>query len=164
MNDPTAALRQRARQAWAASAPRERRLVLAATLLVAGALLWLLALQPALRSLREGPAQRAALEAQMQQMLLLAEEAQALQGRPALPAEQADIALRAATATLGPGAVLQMQGERAQVTLTQVDGEALLRWLGELRHAARARPVELRLQREGRRFSGSAVLALHGRP
>ena len=48
----TAALRT----AWAALAARERRLILGATAVVALALLWALALAPALATLRAAPA------------------------------------------------------------------------------------------------------------
>ncbi|HMR70186.1 MAG TPA: hypothetical protein PKA84_08115, partial [Rubrivivax sp.] len=42
------------------------------------------------------------------------------------------------------------------------DGEALRRWLAEVRRGARAQPVELRLTRDGQGWRGSVVLALGG--
>lgn len=56
----------------------------------------------------------------------------------------------------------QWQGERAVVAVQGVDGEALRRWLAEVRRGARAQPVELRLTRDGQGWRGSVVLALGG--
>ncbi|WP_225981021.1 type II secretion system protein GspM, partial [Paracidovorax avenae] len=68
---PSAASASRAealRARWKTLAPREQSLVLAAGTVVAVALLWWVALAPALRTLREAPAQHAALDAQLQRM------------------------------------------------------------------------------------------------
>ena len=70
----TAALAAR----WQALAPREQTLVLAAGGLVLLALLWWLALAPALQTLRTAPARHAALDQQVQRMQPLQAEAQQL--------------------------------------------------------------------------------------
>lgn len=152
----------RARQQWQALAPRERLgLQGAAAALVLLALVWL-GIQPAWRTLRQAPEQQARLEAQLQQMQQWAAEAQALRQLPPVPAAQAQQALQAATAFLGPAARLDLQGERARVSVTDLNGEALSRWLAEVRSSARARPIEAQLQRGPQGYSGHIVLALGG--
>ena len=56
------------RQRWQMVSPREQRLVVAALLLVLVALLWWLAIAPALATLRSAQGQRQQLDAQLQQM------------------------------------------------------------------------------------------------
>jgi general secretion pathway protein M len=153
---PRAALQRR----WAELSTRDRRLALLAAAVLGAFLLWSLALQPALRTLRDAPAQRDALEAQLQQMRALATEAQQLRSAPTISAEQSAAALRAASERLGPKARLSLQGERAVLTLSGVGSDALLDWLEEVRSGARARPVEAQLSRGAQGFTGSIVLAL----
>ena len=74
----SAALRSR----WQALAAREQTLVLAAAALVAVALLWWVAVAPALATLRTAPARHAELDAQLQRMQSLRAEAQQLQSAP----------------------------------------------------------------------------------
>lgn len=134
---------------WQAMAPRERRLVLAATLLVGGALAWWLLLAPALRTVRAAPAQHAQLDTQLERMQALAAEARQLQAdagtRPG-PAE-AQRALQAATATLGPGARVSLAGERATVGLQGVPAAAIGPWLAQVRGNARSVPLQAQLTR-----------------
>lgn len=152
----------RASAAWQALAPRERRLVSAAAALVALALLWLLAVQPAWRTLARAPAEIDRLDAQLQTMHRLAAEAQALRETASVPPEQAQAALQAATARLGPQAQLTFSGERAIVRFDGVAPGALREWLAEARAGARARPVAAALQRSGPGFSGTLELAFEG--
>lgn len=161
--NPTA-LRATLRARWAALKPQERQGLGLAAALLGALLLWSLWLQPTLRTLREAPLQRAALATQLQQMRQQAAEVRSLRERPPLAAGQAEAALQAATAALGAGNRVQMQGDRAVVALQGVSGEALLGWLRELRAGARALPVELKLRRQGELYSGSAVLALASAP
>jgi general secretion pathway protein M len=55
-----------------------------------------------------------------------------------------------------------MRGEHAVLMLSGVPSEALQAWLGEVRAAARARPVEAQLTRSPQGFTGSIVLSLGG--
>lgn len=155
-----AELRRAAAARWAALAPRERRLVAAAAACVLLALLWWVALQPALRTLRETPARLGALDAQLERMQRLATEARALAGTPAVGEAEARKALEAATARLGSAAKLQIQGDRATVTFTDVAGEALWNWVNEVRSAARARPVEAQLTLGANGYRGTLALSL----
>lgn len=150
------------RRRWTALAPRERAGVALSGALVLVLLLWSIGLQPALRTLREAPGQRAALDADLARMQRLAAEAAELRAQPPVDPSQADAALQSATAQLGDGAKLQRSGERVTVTLTGVEPGALLNWLGEVRNAARGRVIEAQLTRAGHGYSGSVVLALAG--
>ncbi len=153
--------RATARAGWAALAERERRLVLAAALVVGAGLLWAVGLAPALHTLASAPAQLAAGEAQAQQMQAQADEAKALRAVAPVPMAQAQAALSTATGRLGEVAKLSLQGERAVVALKGISAEQLAAWLGEARAGARARVVEASLsQTSPGLYDGSLTLAL----
>lgn len=147
-------------QRWQALAPRERQGAAVALAALALLLVWLVGIAPALKTLRTVPAQRATLDLQYAAMQAQAQEARELRALPPLAPEQADAALRAATTRLGAGARLTLAGERATVALTGVDAVALTAWLAEVRSGARARVVELQVNRSGSTYSGSVVLTL----
>lgn len=149
-----------ARARWAGMAQRERRLLTMALWVVGLAAVWLLAVQPAWRTLRETPAQLDALDLQLQDMQRLAAESRELRALPAVPPGQAEAALRGATERLGPTARLTLQGERATLNVTGVSGEALAAWLVEVRSAARARPDEASLSRGPNGYTGTVTLGL----
>lgn len=169
---PTNALRsaplQVLRSAWRARAPRERRLMLFAAWVLGLYLLWALAVQPALRALRELPPRLQTLQAQLQAMQDDAVAAQALRAVPPLPHAQALAALQVATARLGARARLAEQGERVVLTLAGVSGEELRQWLADARSGARARPLELKLAPQpggaSGAFAGTLVLSLAQQP
>ena len=72
------------RARWSQTSAREQRLVLAAGVLVLGALLWWVTLAPALRTLSGASAQHRALDAQLQQMQRLRAQAASIQAQPVL--------------------------------------------------------------------------------
>ena len=159
-----AAWRLAANQRWAALAGRERMLLVCGIGLVAAALLWWLALAPAWRTLRAAPAQIEALDGQLQQMQGLAGEVRELRATPAIALPQAQAALTAATQGLGDKARLSLQGERAVVDLSGLDGEALGAWLAQARLNARARVIEAQLNRTPQGgYSGKLVFVFGGR-
>lgn len=147
-------------QRWQALAPRERLGAALGLGLLLVFLVWSLAVQPALKTLRTAPAQQAALDAQWAQMQHLAAEAVELRALPPVDPVQADAALQAATARLGEAARLQRSGERLSVTFTSVEPAAMMAWLAEVRAAARVRVVEAQLGRTGNGYSGTLVLTL----
>jgi general secretion pathway protein M len=161
---PLASLRQRADAAWSALSRRDRRIAKLGALVVAVALIWLIGVQPALRTVREAPSQLDSLDAELQQMQLLAAESRTLRAAPAVAPAQAATALSAATARLGARARLVLQGERAIVTLTGVDSESLRNLLTEVRSTARARPIEAQLVRRATGYDGTLTLGLGGAP
>jgi general secretion pathway protein M len=149
---------------WRALPAREQRLLTLAGAVLGLALLWWVALQPALRTLRTAPAALEASENQLRAMQRLAAEATELRNAPPVNVEQAGAALRAATERLGEQAKLSLQGDRAVLTLNGITTSQLRDWLAEARSGARARPVEASLLRNGPGYSGTLVLALGGAP
>ena len=146
---------------WQAVSSREQRLLLAALALVLGALLWWLALAPALTTLRAAESQRQRLDAQLQQMQRLQVQAQALQAQPRIAFEDARRLLDVSVKSLGPGAQLALVGERATLTLKGVSSDALAQWLAQVRLNVRTVPTEARLQRSAAgTWDGTLVLNL----
>lgn len=152
--------RQQAGRFWQARAPRERQLIAAMAVAVAVLLVWLVALQPALRTLRDTPVELDLLDAQWQQMQLAALESEGLRAAAPVPPAQAADALRGATERLGSKAKLVLQGDRATLTFTGIAFEDLRAWLGEARSGARARPIEAQLLKAASGYSGSISVTL----
>lgn len=148
------------RQWWAGLARRERRLIGSAAALVALALLWWVALAPAIRTLQRAPAQIDAAEAQLQQMQRLATEARDLRAVTPVPADQAANVLKAATTRLGDKGRLSLQGDRAVLTVAGVSSVALRDWLAEARSGARARTIEANLSRGTTGLTGTVVVGM----
>ena len=150
---------------WQALAPREQTLVLAAGGLIALALLWWLAVAPALATLRTAPARHAQLDAQLQHMHRLRAEAQQLQSAPNPARGDTVGALRTALAQrLGNTAQLNVVGDRATVTLKGAPAGALGQWLAQTRSNARAAPIEARLARSAATSANTAAPSTLGNP
>ena len=149
---------------WAGLDRREQRLALLAFVVVAAFLLWMLAIRPALTTLRQASSQLDTLDAQLQSMQRLAAETRQLRAEPSISAEQSSAALQAATARLGDRARLTIQADRAVLSLNGVGGDSLRNWLSEVRSGARARPLEANLTRAGAGYSGTLVLGLGAAP
>lgn len=149
---------------WRALSQRDRNLAAVGGTVLLLLLLWLLVLQPAIRTLNQAPAELDRLELQLQGMQRLAAEAAELRATPPVNPEQAQAALQAATGRLGDKAKLSLQGDRAVLTLNGAGTEALRSWLAEARSGARARPLEANLLRAGSGYSGTLVVAIGGNP
>lgn len=147
---------------WQALGDRERLALQVVAVLLGVLLAWSVLLAPALRTLRTAPVELEALELQLQQMQGQAQEARVLRAAPAVPPAQAQAALTASVEHLGTAARMNLTGDRAVVTLNGIAPEALQAWLGEVRAAARARPVEAQLTHGPKGYSGSVVLSLGG--
>ncbi len=147
---------------WKSRAPRERQLIVGMVVAVACLLVWLVAVQPALRDLRETPARLDQLDLRLQQMQLAALESQGLRAATPVPQALAAQALRAATERLGDKAKLVLQGDRATLSFTGLGIDGLRGWLGEARSGARARPVEAQMQKAGSGYTGSISVVLSG--
>jgi general secretion pathway protein M len=159
MNIPTE-LRQR----WAVMTQRERSLVVGAGALLGLALLWFIALRPALQTWQQVPPQARLLEAQWLEMQRLASETRELKGQTPVNAAQSAQALKAASDRLGSQARLSVIGDRATLTLMGATPEQLRTWLAEARSGARARPVELQVSRAGAGLTGQVVVSLPSTP
>lgn len=133
---------------WANLAAREQLLVGSAALLVLAALLWWLAIAPALQTLRSAPAQHAQIDTQLQSMRALAAEATSLRAQRTLTYDEALRNLEnSVKQSLGAGASLSVSDSRASLTLKGVNADALAQWLSQVRINARVVPSEARLQR-----------------
>lgn len=152
------------RERWAALAARERLLLVLAALIMGAAVVWLVGVQPAWRTLRSAPAEQAKLEVQWQTMQRLAAEARTLRASPPLAPALAAQALQGATTRLGASGKLSLQGDRAVLTLNGAQGPDIAQWLAEARRGARARPVESRLTNGGDGYDGTIVVAIGGKP
>lgn len=157
-----AALGSTLKARWAGLAPREQTLVAAACSLVALALLWWVALAPALATLRGAEAQHRALDTQLQHMTRLQAQARAMQAQPRQSHADAMRQLEAAIRLqLGVSARYSIAGERVTITLTNTPAPALAQWLSQVRTNARALPAESRLTRNpAGGWDGSLVLTL----
>ena len=139
-----AALRER----WNGLAPREKTMLTAAAALVALALLWWIAIAPALATLRSAEAQHRTLDAQLQHMLKLQAQAQAMQSQPKQTHDEAlrllELSIRQ---HLGLSARYTIAGERVTINLAGTSSQALAQWLTQARVNAHALPGEARLTR-----------------
>ena len=150
---------------WRGVSPREQRLVVLAAVLTGIALLWWLALAPALAVLKAAPLQHRALDAQLQDMQRLQAQAQALQAQPVLTADDSRQALEAALKPLGSAAQMAIQMDRVTVTIKAAPAGALAQWLATVRQNAHTAPVEARLVRNpAGTWDGTLVLNLDARP
>jgi general secretion pathway protein M len=159
---PLKALHTEATRRWAAMPPRERLGLTLAAIAIGIALVWMVGVAPALRTLRETPVQLDALDGQLQAMQRMAAEARDLRGTAPVPATAAAQALKSATDRLGDKGKLNVQGDRATLTLSGVTGETLRAWLTEARSGARARPIEAQLTRGPQGYAGTVVVSLGG--
>lgn len=140
-------LRSQVHAAWAQRSPRERQLLALAGAVFALALLWQVALAPALTTLREAPERQARLDQQTRQMLGLQAQARQLQKTTAISRTEAIRWLEGSVSeALGTGARIQLQGERATLTLQAAPAAELARWLAQARERAQALPVQAQLQ------------------
>jgi len=146
------------RQRWSNLPGRDRRALAWAAVVLGAVLLWQLGLAPAWATWRAAPANRAALQAQIQTMAQLQQEARALQAQSALAPEAAAAALQAALAGLGQQASASSAAGQTVITLQGVAAADLARLLLALRDNAQMNPSQARLQRgAGDRWSGTLV-------
>lgn len=146
---------------WNQRPPREKNLLRGCGVLVGLALLWSVALAPALRTLRSYETQRAAQEAQLQTMLSLQAQAQAAQALPRLTPAAATQALQASVLqAFGTHAELTLAGGTASVTLRGVQADALAQWLASARVNAHSAPIQARLTHAPNGWSGTLQMAL----
>ncbi|OAD41544.1 hypothetical protein LPB72_12335 [Hydrogenophaga crassostreae] len=137
---------------WQAMAPRERRAVSVAAWVIGLALLWWVLLGPAINTLRKAPSQHAALDAQLAQMQSMAASVEQLREQNSAPIPSrgaAQSSLTQATGPLGATAQINVQGDRAILTLRGTAPEALALWLNQVRVNARLVPVSAQLDLRG---------------
>ena len=139
---------------------RERQMVVVIAGLLAFLLVWLILVRPAWKTLDEAPALREQADAQLLQMQAISNEAKQLRALPPVPQPVAEQVLKSATDDLGGKAKISVQGDRATLSVTGINGEDLRKWLLQARGGARARPVEATLTRAGEGYNGTLVVAI----
>lgn len=148
---------------WQGLGPRERRGVQLAVVVLGVALLWMVALGPAARTLRTAPAERERLERQLQEMQALASEAKGLRAVAPVSPDQARTALQAAVGRLQDRGKLSLQGQRGVLTLKNVGSAELGAFLAEARAGARARVIEATLtQASPGLYDGTLTVSIGG--
>lgn len=155
-------LKSQATTFWRGRSLRERQALGAGFVALVAVLLWLTLVQPAWRTLREAPAQLDEIDRQLQQIRVTSTEVTALRSVAPVSAPQAAAALKAATDRLGAQGRLSLQGDRASLTLTNVNSDDLYEWLTDVRSTARSRPIEASLSRTRQGYSGTIVVTLGG--
>lgn len=149
------------RQFWDRLALRERRMLALASLVVLVALLWSLAVAPAIRTLKAAPATLESLDAQLLSMQKLAAQARGLQNRPAVTRDDALRALESSLQQrLGASAQLSVVGDHVTVVLKGAAPDLLAQWLGQARVSARVVATQARLTRGASGWDGTLVLDL----
>ena len=139
---------------------RERQMVVVIATAVTFLVVWLALVRPALNTLDTAPAQRDQADAQLLQMQAISNEAGQLRALPPVPPSVAGQVLKSATDELGGKAKIALQGDRATLSVTGINGEELRKWLLQARGGARARPVEANLVRAGDGYNGTLVVAI----
>lgn len=150
------------RQRWLALSARDRRIAAAVAWAAGLALLWFVAVAPALRSVSTATIRLDALDRQLREMQLLAAETSTLRALPVVGAMQSQAALKAATDALGGAGRLTLGNDRATITFTNATGTQVRDWLAEARSAARVRPVEANLTRGPQGYGGTLIVQLPG--
>lgn len=136
------------RQRWQALAPRERRLLSIAVLVILLALLWWVLLAPAIATLRSASTEHQRLDQQLAEMQALETQARQLQGGTRLTSTQAMQQVESSFAQqLGKSATMAQQGDRVTITLTNAAAAPLQQWLAQVRANAHAVPIDLRITR-----------------
>ena len=145
---------------YAALEPRDRQMVALIVGVLGFLIVWLIFVRPAWNTLDDAPALRAQADAQLLQMQAIANEAKQWRALPPVPQPVAEQVLKSATDDLGGKAKLAVQGERATLSVTGINGEDLRKWLIQARGGARARPIEATLTRAGDGYNGTLVVAI----
>jgi general secretion pathway protein M len=146
---------------WASLPDRDKALIKAALILVLALLLWLVALSPALRTIRSFDAKHKAQEMQLQRMLNLQAQAQSMQNLPRVSQAAAVTALEASIdQTFGNRAEIVFSGGNATVNVRGVSPEDLAKWLANVRANARTVAIQARLTRTNAGWNGSFQMVL----
>lgn len=132
---------------WAQLSARERTGLRVAAAVLSLALLWQLALAPALKVWHDSPTRRSQLDREQSELLALQAQARSLQAQPALSRHEAQQSLAQLTRELLPGAQLSALADQQRVVLKGVSGVNLAQWLTAVRQTAQASVTDLRLLR-----------------
>ena len=138
---------QRWQQHWLDLSGRERAGLSLALGLLTLALVWSVGVEPAWRQWQQGQARTLALQTQWQGMQALQTQASALSAQSRVRPEEAVRLLQTSLSSLGPGAVMTVNGDLATVQIKAASAAAVSQWLAQARVQAQALPVQARLGR-----------------
>ena len=134
--------------AWQQRSVRDRRLLALAAAVLGLALLWQLAVAPALSTWQGAAERQAELDRQTRNMLQLQAEARQLQAPTRIPRPQAIALLESSAASLlGKDARLTVQDDVLRVNVVAAPAAGLAQWLAQAREKALALPQSARLER-----------------
>jgi general secretion pathway protein M len=139
---------------------RERQMVVIIVAAVTFLVVWLALVRPAVNTLQTAPGLRDQADAQLLQMQAISNEARQLRALPPVPQSVAEQVLKSATDELGGKAKISLQGDRATLSVTGINGEELRKWLIQARGGARARPIQADLARAGDGYNGTLVVSI----
>ena len=157
-------LPERWHQRWMDLSGRERLGLGLALLVLALALLWSLGVAPAWRQWQQGQGQTQALQTQWQGMQALQAQASALSAQNRVRPEEAVRLLQTSLSSLGPGAVMTVNGDLATVQIKAASAAAVSQWLAQARVQAQALPVQARLGRSAASGTTGPGSAMAGAP
>lgn len=144
--------------------PRDRRIWLVIGVALSMCLLWLIAIAPALNTLRNAPGLHRQIDAQIENMQRISAEAKSLQKQPKLSLDDAQKALHnTVTQRLGGTGQISITGNRALLTLKNATPQSVAEFLTEARINARAIPQEAKITRSNApnpSWDGSMTLTL----
>ena len=160
------AWRMQAQQRWQTVSARERLLIKLLVVLCAIVLVWRVLVLGPWRVLEQAPETRAKVGQQLTHMLALQKQAQTLQARPKITAEQAMSLVSEISRANGPAiqwpAASPPSSGRVMVQIKDMTPLALAQWLTSLRMRAQTLPAEVHLVHDPAKqtWTGSMVLVL----
>ena len=157
-------LPERWHQRWMDLSGRERLGLGLALLVLALALLWSSGVAPAWRQWQQGLGQTQTLQTQWQGMQALQAQASALRAQSRVRPEEAVRLLQTSLSSLGPGAVMTVNGDLATVQIKAASAAAVSQWLAQARVQAQTLPVQARLGRSAVSGSAGPGSAMAGAP
>ena len=147
-SDKTNKLNQTVKTHWQKATPRDKRLFVAAGILLGAAISWWILLSPAIKTILSAPKLHKNLDAQIQTMKSLSLEARNLQEQNKLGVDDGRQALQnTVTQRFGSTAQLNVQGSRATLTLKNANPQSVSDFLSQARINARTLPTEVKLMR-----------------
>jgi len=149
---------------WQQLSPRSKRVWLLLFVAACLGFLWLVAVAPALKTLRDAPDRHRLLNVQLEHMQRISAEAKSLQKLPQLNLVDAQKALQnTVTQRLGANGQVSITGNRAILTIKNATPTAVAEFLTDARINARAIPEEVKIMRSTvtvANWDGSMTLTL----
>ena len=145
--------------------PREQTGIRWALAMLSGAVLWFVAIAPALQVLQNSQKQLSVFAQQHADMMALQTQAKQWQSRSSLGTEASASMLQSLCANLGEKVKCSRQAQRMTVDVKGISPQALAQAWTQARSQAQAVLLETHLQRQGEAWDGQWVWSLpEGKP